>query len=179
MTGLPGLPALPGMNLLLGATGLPQRASTVALVALIATELGQTLVESQAPMVVLTALGSLGFVGVLISIPGVSQLLGCTPLDPLGWVEALGSAAVATIAGAALSRVFDDRKLPAAPQPPEPPDDPDQDEPVRAATSPRSPGRPRATRTHRVPAMEHAGTRQSVKSADRPAAVRSSPYVRR
>ncbi|MGA9674016.1 MAG: cation-translocating P-type ATPase, partial [Mycobacterium sp.] len=179
MTGLPGLPALPGMNLLLGATGLPQRASTVALVALIATELGQTLVESQAPMVVLTALGSLGFVGVLISIPGVSQLLGCTPLDPLGWVEALGSAAVATLAVAALSRVFDDRELlatPQPPQPPEPPADPDEEAPVRTA---QSPGRPRATRTHRVPSSEHAGTRQAVKSADRPAGGRSSPYVRR
>ncbi len=161
VTGLPGLPALPGMNRLLGATGLPQRASTVALVALIATELGQTLVESQAPLVVLTALGSLGFVGVLISIPGVSQLLGCTPLDPLGWVEALGSAAVATIAVGALSSVFDVRGLP---QPPE---------------SPQSPGRPRATTTHRVQVTEHAGTRQSVKSADRSAADRSSPYVRR
>jgi cation-transporting P-type ATPase I len=169
--GLPGIPALPGgsgvLGGLLGATGLAQRASTVALVALIATELGQTLVESQAPMVVLTALGSLGFVGVLISIPGVSQLLGCTPLDPLGWVEALGSAAVATIAVGALSRVFDHRELPGTPQLPEPPE------------SPRSPGRPRATTTHRVPATAHAGTRQSVKSADRPAADRSSPYVRR
>jgi magnesium-transporting ATPase (P-type) len=176
MTGLPGLPALPGMNLLLGATGLPQRASTVALVALIATELGQTLVESQAPMVVLTALGSLGFVGALISIPGVSQLLGCTPLDPLGWVEALGSAAVATLAVAVLGRVFDDRGLPAAPQPPEPPGAPYEEEPDQLA---QPPGRPRATRTHRVPEREHAGTRQSVKSADRPAGGRSSPYVRR
>ncbi len=121
--GLLGVPALPGMNSLLGATGLPQRASTVALVALIATELGQTLVESQAPLVVLTALGSLGFVGVLISIPGVSQLLGCTPLDPLGWVEGLGSAAVATVAVAALSRVFDDRGS-------------DDEAPVRARQSP-------------------------------------------
>ena len=114
--GVLGIPALPGMNTLVGATGLPQRASTVALVALIATELGQTLVESQAPLVVLTALGSLGLVGGLISIPGVSQLLGCTPLDPVGWVEALGSAAVATIAVAALSRVFDDRQLPELPR---------------------------------------------------------------
>jgi cation-transporting P-type ATPase I len=166
--GMLGVPALPGMNRLLGATGLPQRASTVALVALIATELGQTLVESQAPLVVLTALGSLGVVGVLISIPGVSQLLGCTPLDPLGWAEGLGSAAVATVAVAALSRVVDDRELP--------PDSPDQEEPVGYA---QSPGHPRATKTHRVPGTEHAGTRQSVKSADRPAGGRSSPYVRR
>src|SRR6201999_2124835 len=45
-----------------GLTGppLPRRASTTALVALVGTELGQTLLESQAPMVVLTTLGSLG-----------------------------------------------------------------------------------------------------------------------
>jgi cation-transporting P-type ATPase I len=165
--GLPGIPALPGggsgvLGGLLGATGLPQRASTVALVALIATELGQTLVESQAPLVVLTALGSLGSVGVLISIPGVSQLIGCTPLDPLGWAEALGAAAVATIAMAVLSRVFDDRELPEKPQPPQPPEPP-RLTPVRTAQSPgspRSPGRRRATKAHRVPASEHAGTRQ-------------------
>ncbi|BBZ37231.1 haloacid dehalogenase [Mycobacterium conspicuum] len=166
-----GIPAVPGMNALVGATGLPQRASTVALVALIATELGQTVVESQAPLVVLTALGSLGLVGGLISIPGVSQLLGCTPLDPLGWIEALGSAAVATLAVAALSRVFDDRELPEPPQRPQPPSQPPE--------PPRSPGRPRATTTHRVAGTEHSGTRRSVKSADRPAADRSSPYVRR
>ncbi len=174
--GVLGIPALPGMNTLVGATGLPQRASTVALVALIATELGQTLVESQAPLVVLTALGSLGLVGGLISIPGVSQLLGCTPLDPVGWVEALGCAAVATIAVAALSRVFDDRQLPGAPPPPRPPED---EAPVRTEQSPGSPGRPRATTTHRVDGKEHSGTRRSVKSADRPVADRSSPYVRR
>lgn len=46
-----------------GPLSSPQRASTVALVALVGTELGQTLVESQAPLVVLTALGSLGLVG--------------------------------------------------------------------------------------------------------------------
>jgi cation-transporting P-type ATPase I len=149
---------LPGVSGLLGATGVPQRASTAALVALIGAELGQTLLESQAPMVVLTALGSLGFVGALISIPGVSQLIGCTPLDPLSWIQALGSAAVTTVAVAALSRVFDGRELPASPpDDPDHADDPDQEQPVRTA---RSPGRPRATGTHRVPASEHAGTRQ-------------------
>ncbi len=153
---------LPGISSVLGAAGVQQRASTAALVALIATELGQTLVESQAPMVVLTALGSLGFVGTLISIPGVSQLLGCTPLDPTGWAEALGSAAVATVAVAALSRVFDEKGEPAAPVQPEQPPEP-----------------PPATETHRVAETEHAVPRQAVKSADRPAAARSSPYVRR
>ncbi len=48
--------------------------------------------------------------GCLISIPGVSQLLGCTPLDPLGWAEGLGAAAAATVAVGVLSRMFDDRR---------------------------------------------------------------------
>lgn len=62
-----------------GFTGLPRRASTVALVALVAAQLGQTLVDSHAWLVVLTALGSLAALATLISIPVVSQLLGCTP----------------------------------------------------------------------------------------------------
>ena len=53
-----------------GVTGRPQRASTVALVALVGAELGQTLLDSHAPLVVLTALGSLAAMGTLISIPG-------------------------------------------------------------------------------------------------------------
>ena len=131
-----------------GLTGppLPQRASTVALVALVGTELGQTLVESQAPLVVLTALGSLGLVGVLITTPGVSQLLGCTPLDPLGWAQGLGAAAVATIATGILSRALPGPDK-SAPEPPATPplslDEPDD----RDAESP-PPRRARAA--HRV-----------------------------
>ena len=90
-----------------GVTGRPQRASTVALVALVSTQLGQTLLESRAPLVVLTAGGSLAVMGTLISIPGVSQLLGCTPLGPIGWAQALGSAGVATAAVGVATRVLD------------------------------------------------------------------------
>jgi cation-transporting P-type ATPase I len=94
-----------------GVTGRPRRASTVALVALVSTQLGQTLLESRAPLVVLTAGGSLAVMGTLISIPGVSQLLGCTPLGPVGWAQALGSAGVATAAVGVATRVLDS-KLP-------------------------------------------------------------------
>jgi cation-transporting ATPase I len=94
-----------------GVTGRPRRASTVALVALVSTQLGQTLLESRAPLVVLTAGGSLAVMGTLISIPGVSQLLGCTPLGPIGWAQALGSAGVATAAVGVATRVLDS-KLP-------------------------------------------------------------------
>jgi cation-transporting P-type ATPase I len=101
-------------------TGRPQRASTVALVALVTAQLGQTLVDSRAPLVVCTAAGSLAAMATLISIPGVSQLLGCTPLGPIGWAQGLGSAAAATFAvGAATrflagKRAFEPKLLPTA-----------------------------------------------------------------
>nr|WP_293035405.1 cation-translocating P-type ATPase [Mycobacterium sp.] len=121
----------------------PRRASTVALVALVGTELGQTLVESQAPLVLLTALGSLGLVGVLISTPGVSQLLGCTPLGPFGWTQGLGAAAAATVATGVLSRALTGPDK----SDPEPPSE--HDEPPARSSESRQPRR--ATTTHRVP----------------------------
>jgi cation-transporting P-type ATPase I len=93
-----------------GVTGRPRRASTVALIALVSTQLGQTLLDSHAPLVVLTAGGSLAVMGTLISIPGVSQLLGCTPIGPVGWAQALGSAGAATAAVAVATRVLDSRR---------------------------------------------------------------------
>jgi cation-transporting P-type ATPase I len=93
-----------------GVTGRPRRASTVALIALVSTQLGQTLLDSRAPLVVLTAGGSLAVMGTLISIPGVSQLLGCTPIGPVGWAQALGSAGAATAAVAVATRVLDSKR---------------------------------------------------------------------
>ncbi|MBV9091963.1 MAG: cation-translocating P-type ATPase [Mycobacteriaceae bacterium] len=86
-------------------TGRPQRASTVALVALVATQLGQTLIDSHSPLVVGTAIGSLVALGAVISTPGVSQILGSTPLGPVGWGQALAMAAAATAAAAVAPRV--------------------------------------------------------------------------
>ena len=58
--------------------------------------------ESRSPVLVATAGGSFAAMTLLISIPGVSQFMGCTPLGPIGWAQALGSAAVAiTAAGIA------------------------------------------------------------------------------
>ena len=71
-------------------TGRQRRASTVALVALVATQLGQTMLDSRSRLVVVTALGSLAAMAALLSIPGVSQLLGSTPLGPVGWVKPWG-----------------------------------------------------------------------------------------
>jgi H+-transporting ATPase len=92
--------------LMSGFTFAPRRASTVSLVALVSTQLGQTLLDSHSPLVVATAAGSLVSLGALISTPGVSQLLGCTPLGPIGWTQALGTAAVATAAAAVAPRLI-------------------------------------------------------------------------
>jgi H+-transporting ATPase len=56
--------------------------------------------------VVSTAAGSLAVLGALISTPGVSQLLGCTPLGPLAWGQALTTAAAATGVAALAPRLF-------------------------------------------------------------------------
>ncbi|MBS4728473.1 cation-translocating P-type ATPase [Mycobacterium sp. SM1] len=122
-------------------TGRRQRASTVALVALVSAQLGQTLLDSRAPLVVLTAAGSLVAMGTLISIPGVSQLLGCTPLGPLAWAQGLGSAAVATVGVAAATRFVTGRSTP-GPEPPSAvgstPDASSRSPRPRRATAPRT-----------------------------------------
>jgi len=108
---------------LASVTGRPKRASTVALVALVATQLGQTLIDSHSPLVVGTAVGSLLAMAAMISTPGVSQLLGSTPLGPVGWGQALATAAAATAAAAiapqvvlALTRWAGSQTVPAVPQ---------------------------------------------------------------
>ena len=149
-----------------GVTGRPQRASTVALVALVGAELGQTLLDSRAPLVVLTAVGSLGAMGTLISIPVVSQLLGCTPLGPVGWGQALGAAAGATVGVAVLNRVADGwgtrhqpGTLPPGPGAPPPNVEPsDQGDESRRSQP--------ATAAHRVPVTAPAAPKQSTKPAD-------------
>ncbi|ODR11684.1 haloacid dehalogenase [Mycolicibacillus koreensis] len=98
-------------------TGRQQRASTVALVALVSAQLGQTLLDSRAPLVVLTAGGSLAVMGTLISIPGLSQFLGCTPLGPVGWAQALGSASAAVGAAAVVPRMLGVADAPPTPPP--------------------------------------------------------------
>ncbi|MGZ4529364.1 MAG: cation-translocating P-type ATPase [Mycobacterium sp.] len=77
-------------------TGTPRRAGTVALIALVSAQLAQTLVDSHAPLVVLTSVGSLGALVVVVSTPGLSHVFGCTPVDPLAWGQGLLAAAVAS-----------------------------------------------------------------------------------
>ncbi|MCV7385684.1 cation-translocating P-type ATPase [Mycolicibacter longobardus] len=85
-------------------TGTPQRASTVGLISLVTAELGQTVVDSRAPLVLATAAGSFVLFAAMVSTPGISQLLGCTPVGPIGWAQGVGTAAAATAAVAVASR---------------------------------------------------------------------------
>jgi cation-transporting ATPase I len=88
-------------------TGTDRRASTVALATLVGAELGQTLIlGGRNPLVLATGLGSAAVLAATLQVPGVSQVVGCTPLGPLSWAIVLSCATAATIASAALPRLF-------------------------------------------------------------------------
>jgi len=70
----------------------PQRTSTIGLVGLVTTQLGQTLLESRDPLVIGTCAGTFATLAALITTPGVSGLVGCVPLGPLGWLEGVAPA---------------------------------------------------------------------------------------
>lgn len=76
-------------------TGTRRRASSIALIGLVSTQLAQTLADSHGPLVLATAGGSFLMLAAVISTPGVSQFFGCTPVDPLGWGQAFTGTAVA------------------------------------------------------------------------------------
>jgi magnesium-transporting ATPase (P-type) len=84
-----------------------RRAGTIALAALVGTQLGQTLMAGGASPATLAAIaGSAATLVLVVQTPGLSQFFGCTPLGPLGWTIAVGSAAGATVGNAALTRVL-------------------------------------------------------------------------
>ena len=86
-----------GAWLLARPTGTSRRASTVALAALVGTQLGQTaVIGGTSPVVLTSTLLSAGVLVGIIQTPGVSHFFGCTPMGPVGWGIAVGSAAVAT-----------------------------------------------------------------------------------
>ncbi|WP_228122725.1 cation-translocating P-type ATPase [Saccharothrix syringae] len=87
-------------------TGRSRRASTVALAALVGTQLGQTLLTGGPDRSVLAAgIGSAAALAAVIQTPGVSHFFGCTPLGPVGWGIALGGATAANALGLVLGRV--------------------------------------------------------------------------
>lgn len=83
-------------------TGRPRRAGTVALVGLVGSQLGQTIViGGRDPLVLLAGIGSAVVLTAIVQTPGVSQFFGCTPLGPVAWSIALLSSGAATAATAA------------------------------------------------------------------------------
>jgi hypothetical protein len=95
-------------------TGTRAHADTVALIALAGTQLGQTLLLGRRDPVVLAAgLGSAVTLAAMVQTPGFSQLVGCRPLGPLGWTQALTSAGLATTASAVLPGLLTPRQAPA------------------------------------------------------------------
>ena len=113
-------------------TGTHRRAATIALAALVGTQLGQTLlIGARNPLVLATGLGSAALLAGLIQTPGISQFFGCTPLGPLAWATVLGSSTGATLlAAAAAPRLL-------APAPP-----PADEEPTAQPPQPALPAGP-------------------------------------
>ncbi len=82
-----------------------ERASTVGLLSLVGTQLGQTVVAGgYSRPVILTSALSMGALAVLVQTPGVSHFFGCRPLGPVGWATAFAASTGAT----ALSRKYPD-----------------------------------------------------------------------
>ncbi|WP_240777722.1 cation-translocating P-type ATPase [Nonomuraea basaltis] len=85
--------------LLARMSGTRSRADTVGLIGLVGAQLVQTLtMGGRDRLVLLASLSSLAALGVIISVPGLSQLFGCRPIGPLGWGIGLGCAAAAVLA---------------------------------------------------------------------------------
>ena len=98
-------------------TGRPARARTVGLVAVVATQMGQTIVAGRrSPAVVASALASAGLLVPIVQVPAISRFFGCTPLGPVGWATAIGSASAAT--GVSIAVPWAASRLPGAPSQP-------------------------------------------------------------
>lgn len=97
-----------GYAWLLGrGTGPSRRASTMGLVALVGTQLGQTLVlGGRSPLVWITAGASGAVLVAVVQTPGVSQFFGCTPLDPAAWLVVGWSASAATMGSVLVPRLI-------------------------------------------------------------------------
>ncbi|WP_329405284.1 cation-translocating P-type ATPase [Nocardia vinacea] len=88
-------------------TGTQRRAATIGLVALIGTQLGQTLVSGhRSPLVWVTTAASGVVLGAVVMVPGLSAYFGCTPLGPVGWTIATTCAAAATAGSTVLPRLL-------------------------------------------------------------------------
>jgi len=79
------------------AIGSRERAGTVGLLALVGTQLGQTLLSGGPTRpVLMTSFASAVALAGIVQTPGISQFFGCRPLGPIGWATAIGASTLAT-----------------------------------------------------------------------------------
>ncbi len=89
-------------------SGDEERARTVGLVALVGTQLGQTLASGGVSAPVLTtSLASAAVLGAVVQTPGISQIFGCRPLGPFAWATAALASGAATGASVILPGVVE------------------------------------------------------------------------
>jgi cation-transporting ATPase I len=88
-------------------TGSRQRAGTVGLIALVGTQLGQTLVAGgwRRPTTALTVAGSAATLVGAVQTPIVSRFFGSRPVGPVGWSQAITASVVATVGAEVAGRV--------------------------------------------------------------------------
>ncbi|MFJ4468518.1 HAD-IC family P-type ATPase [Streptomyces sp. NPDC089424] len=86
--------------------GTIRRSTTMALCAVVGTQLAQTLADRRdSPLVRLTVIGSAVALVAVVQTPGVSQALGCTPLGPVAWAGVLAAIALAVAGQRALPHI--------------------------------------------------------------------------
>ena len=83
-----------------------ERASTVGLLALVGTQLGQTIRSGglSRPVLATSVLSTLALAAI-VQTPGLSHFFGCRPLGPVGWSTAAGASVLATSLSPSLPRV--------------------------------------------------------------------------
>lgn len=95
-----------GAARLTGATR--HRAGTVALVSIVGSQLGQTLVAGRRnPLVVGSSVASAAALAGVVQTPGLSHFFGCRPLGPIGWGIGAASAAGSSLVAPVAQRLFD------------------------------------------------------------------------
>jgi cation-transporting ATPase I len=90
-------------------SGTRAQADTVGLVALVATQLAQTIAAGgRDPLVLGSGVASLAALGVIVQVPGLSHFFGSRPLLPHGWLIAMGCAGVYALAAVLVTRLSGD-----------------------------------------------------------------------
>ncbi|HEY1533790.1 MAG TPA: HAD-IC family P-type ATPase [Polyangiaceae bacterium] len=86
--------------------GTRSNANTIGLLALVGSQLGQTLVSGRfSRPVMMTSITSAALLAGIVQTPGLSHLFGCRPIGPIGWATAIGASTAATYAASGFPSV--------------------------------------------------------------------------